>query len=76
MYIESWSVERWEVARQETHVHLGESNSGLDQDDSNVSKKKSLDNGYILMLAPTRLPKKLEIRHERKGKKRSHDLTE
>lgn len=44
-------------------------NSGLDQDDSNVSKKKSLDNGYILTLAPIRLPKELEIRHERKKKR-------
>lgn len=45
-------------------------NSGLDQDHSNVSKMKSLDKGYILTLAPIRLPKEREIKHERKKKKR------
>lgn len=44
--------------------------SGLDQEDSNVSKKKRLDNGYVLTLAPIKLPKELEIRHEREKKKR------
>lgn len=48
-------------------------NSGLDQDHSNVSKMKSLDKGYILTLAPIRLPKEREIKHERKKKKKSHD---
>lgn len=44
--------------------------SGLDQENSNVSKKKRLDNGYVLTLAPIKLPKELEIRHERGKKKR------
>lgn len=45
-------------------------NSGLDQDYSNVSKMKSLDKGYILTLAPVRLPKEREIKHEREKKKK------
>lgn len=57
---------RWDLAREGAHVRLGESNGDFDQDYRNVSKENSLDNGYILTLAPTRLPNDLEIRHERK----------
>lgn len=41
-------------------------NGGLDWDYSNVSRKKSLNNVYILTLAPTRLPTELEIKCETK----------
>lgn len=41
-------------------------NGGLDWGYSNVSRKKSLNNVYILTLAPTRLPTELEIKCETK----------
>lgn len=50
---------------KKVHLGIGEIQQ-IDQDYSNVSKENSLDNGYILTLAPTRLPNDLEIRHERK----------